>query len=92
MLTRGRDAPFFCVRFDLGLQLGLLFRVTTLQSLGLHLGLQNRFFECTPEIGNPTKYASKCRFSTFSARKNDTFIVIIPYYISVNVLDRQCFP
>lgn len=92
MLTRGRDAPFFCVRFDLGLQLGLLFRVTTLQSLGLHLGLQNRCFECTPEIGNPTKYASKCRFSTFSARKNDTFIVIIPYYISVNVLDRQCFP
>lgn len=92
MLTRGRDAPFFCVRFDLGLQLGLLFRVTTIQSLGLHLGLQNRFFECTPEIGNPTKDASKCRFSTFSARKNDTFIVIIPYYISVNVLDRQCFP
>ena len=92
MLTRGRDAPFFCVRFDLGLQLGLLFRVTTLQSLGLHLGLQNRFFECTPEIGTPTKDASKCRFSTFSARKNDTFIVIIPYYISVNVLDRQCFP
>ena len=92
MLTRGRDAPFFMSFFDLGLQLGLLFRVTTLRSLGLHLGLQNRFFECTPEIGNPTKYASKCRFSTFSAKKNDTFIVIIPYYISVNVLDRQCFP
>jgi len=91
MLTRGRDAPFFCVRFDLGLQLGLLFRVTTLQSLGLHLGLQNRFFECTPEIGNPTKYASKCRFSTFSARKNDTFNMLTPYYISADVPDRQYF-
>jgi hypothetical protein len=88
----GARCPLFCVRFDLGLQLGLLFRVTTLRSLGLHLGLQNRFFECTPEIGNPTKYASKCRFSTFSARKNDTFIVLTPYYISANMPDRQCFP
>lgn len=49
-------------------------------------------FECTPEIGNPTKDASKCRFSAFSARKNDTFIVLTPYYISVNTPDSQCFP
>lgn len=31
-----------------------------------------------PEIGNPTNDASKCRFFTFSVRKNDTFIVITP--------------
>lgn len=56
------------------------------------LGLQNGFFECTPEIGNPTKDASKCRFSAFSARKNDTFNVLTPYYISVDMPDRQGFP
>lgn len=88
----GAKCPLFRVRFDLGLHLGLLFRVTTLLGLGLHLGLQNRFFECMPEIGNLTNDASKCRFSAFSARKNDTFIVITPYYISTNMPDRQYFP
>lgn len=87
----GAKSPLFRVRFDLGLHLGLLFRVTTLLSLGLHLGLQNRFFECTPEIGNPTNDASKCRLFTFSARKSDTFIMLTPYYISANVPDKQCF-
>lgn len=87
----GAKSPLFRVRFDLGLHLGLLFRVTTLLSLGLHLGLQNRFFECTTEIGNPTNDASKCRLFTFSARKSDTFIMLTPYYISENVPDKQCF-
>jgi hypothetical protein len=88
MLIRGRDAPFFCVRFDLGLLLGLLFRVTPLWSLGLLLGLLFRFFECTSEVGNLYQNANKCRFSTFSERKNDTYFALTPYYIWLDMPDK----
>lgn len=80
--------PFFCARFDLGLLLGLLLRVTLLASLGLLLGSLFRFFECASEIGNLARNANKCRFSTFSERKNDTYFVLTPYYNKLNTLDR----
>ena len=56
--------------------------------LGVTLGVTKPLFECTPEIGNPTGNARKCRFSAFSPRKNDTFNVLTPYYISADMSDR----
>lgn len=81
MLMRGRDAPFFRVRFDLGIVLGLEFRDRYSLSLGIGLGIVFRFFECMPEVGNLYRNANKCRFSTFSERKNDTYFMLTPYYI-----------
>ena len=93
MLIRGRDAPFFCVRFDLGLLLGLLFRVTPLWSLGLLLGLLFRFFECTSEVGNLYQNANKCRFSTFSERKTTlilrSLLIIYGWICLINSDFRQ---
>ena len=87
MLNEGARCPLFCVRFDLGLHLGLQFRVTLLLSLGLHLGLQNSFFECMPETGNIDRNASKWRFFTFSERKSDIFFAASPYYIRADMPD-----
>lgn len=92
MLNDGARCPLFCVLFDLGLQLGLLFRVTFFNGLGLHLGLQNSFFECMHEIGNLDQNANKCRFFTFSERKNDIYFAVTPYYINADSPDRQPFP
>lgn len=77
--------PFFMpirmVFLCLGLPLQLLFRVTTLASLGLLLGLLFRFLEGAPEIGKNVTNVNKCRFSSFSDRKNDAYLCGIPYYI-----------
>ena len=55
------------------------FRVTTLMSLGLLLGLLFRILEGSSEIGKNVSNVNKCRFSLFSDRKNDTYFIDIPY-------------
>ena len=55
LLWECMGTPFFmpfCVRFDLGLHLGLQLRVTFFKSLGLHLGLHFLVFRGCYEIGN----------------------------------------
>ena len=88
-------APLFCAFpdgiFSLGLLLRLLFRVTISKGLGLLLGLLFRLLECMPEIGNYVINESKCRFSSFSERKNDTRLCDIPYYNKINPLIYSVF-
>ena len=40
----------------------------------------------------PDKVCKQVPFFHVFGEEKRPFIVIIPYYISVNVLDRQCFP
>ena len=74
--------PLRVVIWGLGLPLRLLFRVTTLISLGLLLGLLFRILEGLPEIGKNVSNVNKCRFSQFLDRKNDTCFIDTPYIYS----------
>ena len=78
--------PLRVVIFGLGLLLRLLFRVTTLMSLGLLLGLLFWILEGSPEIGKNAVNVNKCRFSLFSDRKNDTYFIDIHYLYSAKHL------
>lgn len=83
--------PLRMVIFGLGLLLRLLFRVTTLMSLGLLLGLLFWILEGSPEIGKNAVNVNKCRFSLFSDRKNDTYFIDTHYIYSVKPLIYSCF-
>ena len=79
--------PLRMVILSLGLLLRLLFRVTTLMSLGLLF----RILEGSFEIGKNVSNVNKCRFSLFSDRKNDTYFIDIPYIYSAKPLIYSYF-